>query len=153
MQCEGVYYGKISLSHPLNECMGRQSLMVRCLKAVRMATFLPRLISCLRVLFYLFSLADPSTLTSLIHSIETPLTLIFVLFSAHFVSSWLPSGARSLIDLHFLHQTRLSATAMLSGLLNPATQSAYLTAAATRKYADLRLLLPVQIKLRQIEAR
>jgi hypothetical protein len=59
-----------------------------------------------------------------------------------------------LFDLHFLHQTRHSATKILSGLLNPAVQSVHLTPAAARKYADLRLLFPVlDVKLRQIEIR
>jgi len=57
-----------------------------------------------------------------------------------------------LFDLHFLHQTRHSATEILSGLLNPAVQSVHLTPAAARKYADLRLLFPVlDVKLGQIE--
>jgi hypothetical protein len=62
-------------------------------------------------------------------------------FSAHFISSWLPSTARDQFDLNSLHQTRHSATVTPSGLQKPAVQSVHSQAA--RKHADLRPLFPV----------
>jgi hypothetical protein len=60
--------------------------------------------------------------------------------------------ARDLFDLHFLYQTRHSATATLSGLQKPAELSLYLPAA--RRHADLQPVFPVlNVKLKPIKIR